>query len=319
MANGDELLGQLLVSSLKVPVSFTQQMMDKAAADAKVGLPHYEVNPNDYDSSQVRHFALTAAAITFLEAYGQRFAGTADIRLPNVLTSCSVTFEEGGEEGDFTETANTVTGSFSVSLSGSAQATAFSIPKLNAPIKETWSDGLPVEHVYLFSQSPSIATVLARAGNFMGVTVNAWPVFKPESVVITLIGQRAQSSAKVSLTNSSSTGGTVETEGAGDSYDLSPNIQIERIPPTLHEEFTLTGSSSVTKYATGSIDVGFDINAEAIATATSSVSPTTIAATTPAALPTSGLYAYRIDVEPNGEIPDYFFVHMIVFDFASIA
>jgi hypothetical protein len=328
MANGKLLLGQLLYGIRRLAIPFTKQMMDKASADALVGDANTEITPNDQDSSEVRVFDAAGAEAAF-EAEWIEFAGTMDIPLPNRLSGCNVTYEKGGEAGEYNDavTAWGITAYHSIGLSvnGSAQASAFCIPKLVYDIIETYSQNLPVKHCFFYDADPTIANVLIRLSAELGAAVAEWPTFQPEAHTIVCIGQRVQSSAKgaAQVSDASSSGGSSFSEsiGAGSSYEYAPSIQIERLPPTLHGTFSLDASDTITKTAEAMIDLGTGGSSTgtipAAAVAEGSVSPADFFATTPAGFP-SGLHLYKLLIEPNDEF-GYFFVHAVVFDFDTVS
>lgn len=311
-AKGKKLWGQLLWGTLRLPITFWQQVWNKTDSETLLGDDAYEITPIDEDAFQVKKFELSAAAVTFIEDYFESFPGTQDIRLPLVMTACTVTYEKGGGPGDYDETGIGA-GRFSGSVNGSAQASAFCIPKLSATVPEIYSDNLPVKHCFFFLAVPSMTNILAKLTAELGVTVLEWPAFAPESHDLTLTGERVQASAKVAF----STSPDYVSIGSGESVEHSPVIQREHLPATLHAAFTFTALSTQSYSATGTMTLGGSISKTATATATGRVSPSSLAATSPTALPASGLYLYKPNVEPSNEF-GYFFVHAIVFDFASL-
>lgn len=324
---GELLNGQLLLERHKqFIVPFTQQMMDKVSADALVGQALTEITPKDRDASEVRVYGPIDLSAFVLQAPGIERR----MRLPDVMTALTVTYEQGGGDTDYTETnTNSATNptSVGVSLRGQAQASSFNIPKLVPVTTETWSFNQPVQHVWFYVQgSVTLAAVLARLTTIMGATVLAWPVFKPESITMTLVGTRVNGTCQVSFqasVASYSGSSAVSSFGSGKGLEYSPIIEIQHIPATLHGAFTLSTTSDVTHTATASIaSVGGPITgggaSSTSVSASASVSPTTISATSPAALPSSGLRLFDFELEPSEQY-GWFFGHAILFDFAVLA
>lgn len=325
---GRLLHGLRMHGTHQVPVPFTKQMdsaIDQADAIAEAATPLTEVEPKDRGASDVISYATLDLSNYWLSYDGIERR----MRIPDVLTSLVLTYEKGGGDTSYVEAADTTaSGSYSVgvSLSGQAQASAFVLPKIIPTLHETWSFNQPVSHYFYFGQAFDQATILAKLSAKLGTTVNAWPVFKPESITLKLVGQRTSSNARATFQGSvsSHSGGdsTSESAGFGEGQEFSPQVETVQIPATLHGAITLSpSSSSQTNTATAGISasgiIGGGGGGVANCIATGSVTPTSIPATSPAGVPTSGLYLFDFDIEP-AETFGWFYAHAVVFDFAKL-
>lgn len=196
--------------------------------------------------------------------------------------------------------------------------------------------GIAVDTTYYVKTVPSTVTFTyaATAGGAalnghsatsgtMAPTVSEWPQFRPQEHTITLKGMQVslQVSAEASLqyrwsaeaaSYFISPAGGSEMEGY--SEDVATNVRSVRLPPTIHGLITLSGSTSDTAVVaveatanipgiTGTGDApSFSTVTSSIsdsATATGSVTPTSLAATPgTTAIPTNGLYLYDVQAQP---------------------
>jgi len=324
MSESTQRVGQMMWGIHQLIIPFTEQEMDLTLVQAVLGDAHTEITPLDRQQDRVKIYTKPN-----LDSYWLSFDSTADIPLPNVMTALTATYENGGGDTNYTETgSDSASGSYhvGVSVSGQCQASAFSIPKLVPTITETWSSNLPVKHYFYFGSAFDIATVLSKLSTQLATTVNAWPVFHTATHKFTLFGTRVNATGRASCQGtaySHTTGASASfTQGLGEGLDISPVIEVMQIPSTLHGSFSFTGTGSSSHNAVAAITIsGSPISGggggTATAAATSSITPNTLAATTPSALPVSGLYLYKFDIEP-AEIFGYFYAHAIVFDFSVL-
>lgn len=329
---GRSFVGQLIHGIRRITIPFTQQMMDKTSADALVGTAETEITPNDWDSSQVRTYD-TSAIGPLLLAEWFAVPGKAPVGqdLPDVLTELSVTYEIGGGVGNYNETVTAnATGNLNVSGSanGSAQASSFVMPKIKTAFRPQYRQVLPVTHCYFYAAPPiTTASILARLSGPTGLnaTVLDWPAFKPVGHTLTLSGRKANVSARkayqVSYSESEASTTFIQSNGSGTSEDVAPSKDFVQIPPCLHGAFSLTAGVGTIYNATATITVNAGVlggggTVTAQAHAEGSVTPSVLSATSPAGLPASGLYLWKVDVDATDEF-GYNFVHAVVFDFAN--
>lgn len=329
--DGRHFPSQLIFGSRRLDIPYEEWVSDWEHAQAYVGQPHFEVTKKDFDSYTIRAFGdvdLSGFWLTY-DGIERR------MRLPDVLTELTLTYEKGGGSTTYTESGvSTATGNYSVgmSLAGTAQASAFTIPKLIPNITETWSFNPPVSHYFYYGQAFDQATIIAKLAAKLGVAVNPWPIFKPESLIFKMVGTRVNASGRATAQGSAMSRGAdasaTESHGFGFGLDIAPVIETQTIPPTLHGAFTLSPSSDGESHtgvtligATGIISTGG--GGTATAASTGSVTPTSVSATSPTALPTSGLYLFDFDVQPDAEFANagsnWYFAHAVIFDFAKIA
>lgn len=307
MADGELLHGQLLYGQLQIPVPYTQQEVDKVEADALcVGSAGTEVKPTNRGQSQVNIYG-TNGVVDLSAYFVQLPTVKRKLDLPNVLSSLTIVYQKGGNSAFFTETgsgsgAGTAFG-LGLSVSGTAQAAASCIPSAE-PVMAIPSEFTVATIDYIFF-SPTItdAAILSILTAKIGTAVNAWPVFKPKPIFLTLYGARStasirgdyQATASVSLSG----GSTTNTSGIGEQYGVDQTIQEQQFPPTLHGSLSLTPTDSASEVATvavtvGGSQIGGSASGAATASAGGAVSPSSIAATSPTDIPKTGMYLYKI-------------------------
>lgn len=322
MSNGKLLYGQLMFGAHQLPIQFTEEMMDSTSARALLGQAHTEITPNDQDSSKVKVYTTPDLSDYWLSYDGIERR----MRIPDILTDLELTFETNGAASSYTDSGtNLGTGTYHLgqSASGQCQASAAVIPKLIHSIREIWSFNPHVTHYFYFGTAFDQATILAKLAGKLGVSVNPWPVFKPESLVFKGVSQRNNASARVAVQGTAGSTSSSQTQGHGDGYDHNSLVQDIQLPATLHGSFTLSPSTStLSKDAVGSASFTGTMNAAAGATAhavaVGSLTPSSVSATSPAGIPSSGLYLFDFDIEPAEEF-GWFFAHAVVFDFAILA
>lgn len=341
-SSGDTLNGQNYNPRSDRTVAFTQRVMDLASANALLGDTRTEIIPHDKLQSIVRVYTPSASDY---EDYSESMPGTTNLQLPDILTGIVITYNKSENEGENEQVAGfgiaSGSGSFSFAPVSSAQAGASIIPNAQVNIQQVWAQNVPVVHYGFFmAVNSSSAQILARLTAIAGASVFAWPVFRPESHTLTLKGAQVSISQTASLTEQMVFSDTDHwswrwTEGAGISLEGGVSINSIRIPPTLHGIITPTGGTSSTATATTSVSVSVpqvstttspalnvltlpyvNTPTPASETITASVTPTSLAATTPSALPTTGLYL--LSINPGEQEYGYLFMVATVFDFADL-
>jgi hypothetical protein len=226
--------------------------------------------------------------------------------------------------------SNDVNFSLSGSESASAESSASIQPSLVLDIKSPVGKNLPSTSLSFFMQTATLdaTTFLAKVSTIMGGSVSRWPVFSPVAHTITLKGAKVAVSAKASGSASASARGDAGTgdgsimrdknDGSGSSCDVATMSETLRIPPTIHGEITISGTLSDSATAEASCKVGWDsystgqyiagqeckifgVTADSGTVsldAEGSIYPSTLAATTPSEIPSSGLYLIDSKITP---------------------
>lgn len=292
---------------------------------------------------------------TALEAYKLSLPTITNLTLPDVLQGVSITWNEGGGNGEFNSEWGGQAkweGAIQTSLSGSESASAegsYSIqPEISLNIRQPLGRNIPSTSYFFYMKvvdgTLDSAAFLAKVGTLINSgsppTVNFWPSFNPVAHNIVLKGMKVAVSAKASASASMSAKENEplrpdETEGdrttafihrdanygKGKSYDVSTSTTVVRIPPTIHGLINFTGDDT-TKSGTVSAtcDVGWPEGTttppgitllgipvtipQALASETAtlpysaSVTPTSLSATTPSSIPSSGYYVVDSKISP---------------------
>lgn len=327
-SDGDLLHGQQFNPDDVVVKPYTQRMMGSDAADAIVAAKqaNTEVNPIDANASEVKVFDLTAIQ-ALLDVEVLSYPSFVNLNLPNELVSVALTSNSntgtGSSDHPISQQDAGVAGNGSITISprGSAQASASIMFSAQPVIKQIWAERILGTRYYFFmTENHTSAQLLTRLTTLAGATVLAYPQFKTSSHVITLKGQsvsvsvEADTTASASESSSASQTNTAFSYAYGTGYneEVGLNTQTVQIPPTIHPLITFSVPSPATAIASVSAEAstveilgtGVDV-AEIIntigprtKTATASVSPASLAATSITAVPVTGLYLVDLDIQP---------------------
>lgn len=316
------LVGQKFDRTLGVGVTFSQQVTSVADAAGQLGNDDTDITPKDALRSEVVISDVDAAV---LDAYMRMYASTIPrIDFPAILTSVSVTWETTQGIGDSAEQgATTITGggNLYLNLPDSSQASATVIPDVVPIIQDVYAENIPAtEYVFFVVDNTATSAVLAR------IPASPWPLFRPVSHVFTCKGEkvsvRASANTQLSIHLGTSDFSESVSQGDGGEQDFSSVVRSVTTKPVIHGTITLTGDT--TKTATVLANAASTIPGFAAATrnisltAKGAVTPGTLGATPGiSAVPTSGLYAYRVTTE--GYQSGYTLVRVLVVDFADLA
>lgn len=299
-----------------------------------------EITPLDAHSARVRLYNVTEideilAGISIIVP-----TTIPRIDLPATLNSITVVYNTATGAGSDSHPASQQfvalagSGSGSISPSSNSQGSAAITPDLQIDITERYLVNVSaMEYTFYLPSGSTMADVIAKLITLGATGVQAWPQFRPVSHQITLIGQQASVSAKADT--SVGGGGTIDSGqafyqwGNGTSAEIGLTTITKTIPPTIHGVINVSGASTSSATATATADassVAFSTPLGTIGAitntvsksqdATASVSPTTLSATTPAAIPSSGLYIYSLNPGPS-EFGQIIF-QAIVVDFATL-
>jgi hypothetical protein len=177
---------------------------------------------------------------------------------------------------------------------------------------------MAMRYAFYMPNGASIAEVLARLTTYAGASVLEWPKFRPTAHTLTLKGQEISLSAgldasQVSSYSAATTSFQMEVNKEL-SFSGSLSVKTVTLPPCIHGTITIanptltksisstvslsipgtTGSGGIPSYAAynrSATSPVYDVVA--------SVTPTTLAATSGGAIPTSGLYLYDLNSTPD--------------------
>lgn len=298
-----------------IVIPFTQYMARRPGADTVCDAltAATEVVPNDRQSALVRTY--TAPTTAQFRAAARIYSDTADIQLPDVLESITVTFNQNKGEGNHAENGGGIsagqTGNLTLSLNSRAQSSIAILPDIQPNIKRYYTRNLSVTKVLFYMTGASItqAAMLTELGVILGSTVLAWPVFRPVAHTLTLNGFQLSLSADADVQQHVSWNSSNVTrsygQGTGKSYDAGVSVKTVRLPETIHGAISLATPTKTDKLKVkaeaGWTSEGTAANWPLInsvsdiesAELTAFITPGTLAATSPAAIPTSGLYLYE--------------------------
>lgn len=324
--------GQKVDLQTGISQPFTEEDMQVSIAIGRLGLADVEMTPTDRNSTLVRTYGIPTLEIL---TFSRSFRDTAAIELPDTLVSPTAVYETNSGEGASSETATGASvGSnpnLSLAVTSSAQSSASILPDLQILIKPNSRSVKPVLKVlYYPRETDTFADILTSLTAIAGATVLLWPDFDGAKMPIafTLKGQQASISTGATVKESISAGDTdtyIQSEGTSDSYQLGSSIKTINVPPTIHGDLTISSATShqdIDAVATATMESGTNWNGltqteTASATVNASVSPSSVSATTIAAIPSSGLYLYKL----SSELSPYFgynTAYAIIFDFADL-
>jgi hypothetical protein len=296
-------------------ITTTREVLTQATPSQSVGQKVTQQQLRDNWAERITKAVDTSA----LDAY---FEGSPvyinNLPLPNaVLQSISVTWATAHQNGGFsttwTGTASGTAYSLSGNEQGSAEASGSLIPSL-IPIYKRYRTKRYRGIAYrFFIQRPfTYAQLLSKINTGHGITVSEWPTFVESQPLFTLVGGKtaiqARASGSAGLSYSPSGTSKDLTEGQGDSYDKSLTMQQIELEPCIYDAITLTGDAtksqalSVTAAAVWT-GTGSPVFPSSTATKTAedtvdgSVTPTSLSATTPSSVPSSGKYLVSFEEE----------------------
>lgn len=248
--------------------------------------------------------------------YHLAFPSRMDINLPNVLESIEVVWStaegKGSSDGEWNGYASGTSYSLSGSEGDSCESSGTVKPELIVTIKQSWGSDIPVTVHAFFIQtddgSVSDGMLQARLDIVVGST-QPWPLFKPVSH--TLVAQGGSAACKASALGSAGISVSGDTNSAergttsGTSYDVGLSVNAIPIQPTIHGQINITNyEKSLNVSATaranwvGTNFPSVDVTSTASKSVVGLVTPHVLPATTPASIPSSGLYVMRTSLEP---------------------
>lgn len=321
---GPLMYGTRKIREINACVAYTEQVV--AASTVATSDPNVTYEPiNDFLSLKRTETPPTAA----MNAFYRSFPSSANFDLPPVLVSVEAVWHEESGNGESEAEWKGLAVGESRSLSGNeannVQSSAGLMPEINPVIRRVASDRVPTtNHFFLLPIPVTTSAILSKCG-----ASAIWPVFKPEAVSFTLKGTKVSVQAGASASAAFGTGdngitGSVDlTKGNSKSYDYSPAVNVVNIPPTIHAALTVSNATHANVDITASAsaswtgDKGTTLEnsttppawstvagmpsvtstSQATASASGGITPSSISATTPAAIPTSGVYLFDSRIE----------------------
>jgi hypothetical protein len=342
---GQVLHGQLLDKDFRTAIPYTQQIrnFNDGGQSPSQGNANTEITVIDGNSTEDKVFNYSALDSAKLAIFVQN-PGFTSFDLPEELISLTAIFStsKGTGTGTSTPTATSSGTSWSVGVSSSNKGSSSLdyIPDLQPEIKTHFTRNVPTIECYFFtSASQTMANVLSRLTTGLSATVLVWPHFKPVRHSFTMKGQALSLSAganlQLSASKNSANTSYSDNVGLDKQVETKTSIRSLDLPPYLHGDISITsdvgGATPWKTSDTVGITVGTSITAAGdIPTTTISsggtvtpitvsteIFPHTLSATSPAAVPTSGLYL--LEIRPQASEGDLFLQLAVVVDFAYFA
>ena len=271
----------------------------------------------------------TAADFT---SYHIQTATRVNLTIPDILESVSLVWaQSSGQSTSATEWTGDAFGSFTLqgSENGNANSSASLIPDIMPVMRSYWSHNLPATTHFFIIQSSSVTE--ADILTLIGGGCAAWPVFKPRTGVVQLVGGKKSVQVSASANASSSVGslGTSYsiTQGTGQGIDVSLTHATRTIPQCIHGDVSVGGSNTVNIEATadaqwtgsGGFPSSTAYKTSGIVTVEGSVSSEGLGPTSPSSVPTSGLYMIEYTAKPFQKWFGYMMIQAQVFDASVLA
>lgn len=231
-----------------------------------------------------------------------------NLNLPPVLKSINIFWDQDSATNESRSTGGDDAlsideGTVSVTSSGREGATVSTQPIIDIGTEQVWSnDIIATNYFYYIQDADNYLSELNSKINNLSSPIQEWPVFKTNTY--TLIGVGSSRSYDISGSRSVSVSKSVDrearSEAASGSLNESYNGSLDtiRIGPCLCRGLNLTNTTNVVK---STFDLTLNIPslpAQFEVTATGSVRPTSLAATSPPDIPRSGYYVVDCRIEP---------------------
>lgn len=328
LSPGKNLSGQTAQNEIGFVIPFIEWMQpyhDNGSGIMVTGFeddPAYDITPIDANQAKVR-LTDTAAILTLLETIVVAVPTTIPrIDFPDTLTSVVTTVNDStGAGADSHPVANislTVYGSGSggIDPTSSSQGSASIIPDATPVITQRYHQNVAaMEYTFYLADTASFSDITTRLTAIAGAAVQFWPQFKPVAHTIVCNGMQVTVGAKADTHihfGGDTTNGEVSSQwGNGTSSDVSVVTKTIRVSPTIHGIITITAPSPASATAAATAEASTPIIGGVIPAVTNTASKSqnatasvtidggsSVAATVPASIPTSGLYIYSLNPGP---------------------
>jgi hypothetical protein len=203
---------------------------------------------------------ITTQPLSDVDAYKLILYGNnTNVDVPPHLESLNGSVDVGGGVGSYSETGtyalSAAQGYGQVQLHGSAQASASAIPELGWVVRIPRTSNIPCIHVLLYvANGLSRALIIAAVDAALGSPGLAdWPDFRPQPITVKGVGAKTNIQVQVSASAHDSIttdylgemkfNSRSRSSGEGLSNDSSVMTKIYNIPPTIHDDLTITGQT----------------------------------------------------------------------------
>jgi hypothetical protein len=318
-AHGPEYYGVRKNRELGALVPYITQVVPAPAFDDLLLDPNVTYEPIDAARSRkVTEFA----PIEVMENYHMSFPSRAGVRIPPVLISARIIWNKGqGGGSGYSDTpyayATGESRELSVSERAEASGSASLMPELATTVQEYNTDNLPSTAHFFFMPLEGISeqAIRAKLSILMNRPSNSpvlpWPVFLPQQHEVVLTGEKNTQSINVggsaSLAVRPNGGSGHYSISRGASGDANPMTRVVTIPATIHPAMSIQNAShpdiripleaKVQWYGDNNGFPGMNQVDTVVITASGSVFPTSIPATSPPSVPSSGIYLINSKVE----------------------
>lgn len=331
--------GQDYNARFNVVIPWQETTISPAAS----GTASTEIRPVDFARQRNRtyNFANITAAYA---ASVITFPGKFTVDLPNVLKKVAVTYNRSVGYGANNHPTSkqyvswTNKGSYTVAPTSTSQGSASIIADVTYEIEYYQGISVNCEHHYFYlTSTATLAQILTKTG------AKSLPAFRPKSSQINVYGGQVslQQSADSRISGAPESYSSVS--GDGFSTEVGVSSKVITIPPTIHGELLVSGDHKKTATVTVSVSANitrpiyqakpgttngtpdfsvpptqvglFNTPSPRSEKVEAGVTPTSLSATSPSSIPTSGKYL----VACSGEPVDYGFtlIHAVVVDFAQ--
>jgi hypothetical protein len=300
----------------------------------------YELEPvNSYHSRQVKSEVVPESEGWTLSNYVRTQAVRTNIpNLPRELVSVAVVWNSsysiGTQDYFFYGWKSGTSFSLGKSASDSASSAASIMPELQLKFKDVEASNLPAtEYELMIVGDATEAAVIARLNAILTpVTVQAWPVFRPESVTLNILGQsiKVSSNVQIGLEGTVADGAITAQEidrGVSDDYSVTLSAGGVQIPACVHDAITITGDTSRTQLVAATATMSMSNSFVGTNSATKTKSGTAYGTVTPSAIPAisgthktipvSGLYV--LNIQPGRRFMGYTVVTATVLNATTLA
>lgn len=327
------------------PIPFVQATIpyrdDGTRLTGYEGVEGADITPKNDSEAIVRLLDLDAQNAARDDFYKEG-ASKIDVQLPNELLSIAVAFNQSEGAGSDLfpvsqqdAASSGPSGSSTLSPRASSNGSASVQVSLQPKFKVFATRVNASRRRFFIFGDFTEADLITRLNSLSGDTILPWLVFNEVSETLTLHGQQVSVGAKADTNATVSRSGESESYayqyGGGSSVEVSVTNTIMQLPPCIHGAITISPDSvdatAEAEAQANTIDLYIDgvLTIPAITneigpiteTATASVTPASLSATSPASVPVTGLYLYDWQIQDSTD--GYTYVIAFVVDASQFA